>query len=299
MITFKEYIQLNEIGNAGLRPYAWSFKGRKAMPFEPAGFMNMQAEMNVPGFGRLNVTLLKMKETLDVEFSTPMASKGSKTPILNLGVEHVLRVTTTIVEIALSFMKQMYDHTGEQIKKITWSEPVMGGGNEGKLGKRSKVYSAFIKKAVRGATVSFDNEGGATVKVPSKFYESIDESVISENVTKAELDSVEKFADKLFAKFDIDVAFTKHFADRVNDARNKPSITARELKQFFQKAFHAHAQTIANMPDGRQALLNDLQKELNLPFVYKWDGKDFEFDLVAKTIMRKKNFMTRDRVLRF
>ena len=122
---------------------------------------------------------------------------------------------------------------------------------------------------------------------------------INESVTANELKSVEAFADKLFADFDIDVEFTRHFADRVNDARNKPSITARELKQFFMKAFQAHADTISGMQPNKQAVLNDLQKELNLPFVYKWDGRNFEFDLVAKTIMRKKNFRTPDKKLRF
>jgi len=125
------------------------------------------------------------------------------------------------------------------------------------------------------------------------------EQYINESVTQGELKSVEQFADKLFAEFDIDVEFTKHFADRVNDARNRPGITARELKQFFMKAFQAHAQTISAMPQNRQAVLNDIQKELNLPFVYKWDGRNFEFDLVAKTIMRKKDFKTPDRKLRF
>ena len=125
------------------------------------------------------------------------------------------------------------------------------------------------------------------------------EQYIRESVTKSELDSVEKFADRLFADFDIDVEFTRHFADRVNDKRNNPMITSREFKQFFKKAFDAHAQTISAMKPNKQAVLNDLQKELNLPFVYKWDGKNFEFDLVAKTIMRKSNFKTPDRKLRF
>lgn len=122
---------------------------------------------------------------------------------------------------------------------------------------------------------------------------------INESVTASELKSVEKFADKLFAEFDIDVEFTRHFADRVNDKRNNPTITSRELKDFFRKAFNAHAQSISTMPQNRQAVLNDMQKELNLPFVYKWDGKNFEFDLVAKTIMRKRNFRTPDKKLRF
>jgi hypothetical protein len=40
-------------------------------------------------------------------------------------------------------------------------------------------------------------------------------------ITKSDLDQVEKFADRLFAKVGIDVEFTRHFMDRVNDARNE------------------------------------------------------------------------------
>lgn len=123
--------------------------------------------------------------------------------------------------------------------------------------------------------------------------------VINEEVTASQFNKIERFADRLFATFGIDVEFTKHFKDRVNDKRNRPRITMQELVDFFKKAFTAHVKAISSMPSERQAVLVDLQKELNLPFVYKWDGKNFEFDLVAKTIMRKKNFGTSDKKLRF
>ena len=42
------------------------------------------------------------------------------------------------------------------------------------------------------------------------------------------------------------------------------------------------------MGKGAQAVMNDMKTDVNVPFVLKWDGK--EFDLIAKTIMRKKNF---------
>ena len=36
-------------------------------------------------------------------------------------------------------------------------------------------------------------------------------------VTKSDLSQIEKYADRLFAKVGIDVEFTRHFVDRVND----------------------------------------------------------------------------------
>jgi hypothetical protein len=52
-------------------------------------------------------------------------------------------------------------------------------------------------------------------------------------ITKADLDQIEKYADKLFAKVGIDVEFTRHFLDRVNDERNKKQITSAELTRLF------------------------------------------------------------------
>ena len=40
-----------------------------------------------------------------------------------------------------------------------------------------------------------------------------------------------------------------------------------------------------------------MQTDVNMPFVLKWDGK--ELDLVAKTVMRKKNFATSNQKLSF
>ena len=39
---------------------------------------------------------------------------------------------------------------------------------------------------------------------------------ISEEITKNDLNQIEKYADKLFAAVGIDIEFTRHFLDRVN-----------------------------------------------------------------------------------
>ncbi len=60
-------------------------------------------------------------------------------------------------------------------------------------------------------------------------------SELREQVSKSDLDAVEKFADRLFAKVGIDVEFTRHFLDRVNDERNKKQITTAELTRLFKQ----------------------------------------------------------------
>ena len=115
---------------------------------------------------------------------------------------------------------------------------------------------------------------------------------LSEEITKVELAQVEKFADKIFAKVGIDVEFTKHFLERLNDKRNVKEISVAELTRLFKQTYKKHGKKIPELGKGAQAVLNDTQTQLNLPFVLKWDEKNKEFDLISKTIMRKKDFKT-------
>lgn len=111
-------------------------------------------------------------------------------------------------------------------------------------------------------------------------------------VSKEELDEIEKFADKLFSKINIDVEFTNHFLDRINDARNGKQITKPEMIRLFKQTFKQHKKHLKGLDNNAQQVINDIQTELNLPFVIKWDEKNKEFDLISKTIMRKSDFKT-------
>ena len=63
---------------------------------------------------------------------------------------------------------------------------------------------------------------------------------IREQISQGELNQIERFADRLFAKVGIDVEFTRHFIDRVNDARNKKDITPAELTRLFKQTYNKH-----------------------------------------------------------
>lgn len=110
-------------------------------------------------------------------------------------------------------------------------------------------------------------------------------------LTKQDLDTVEKYADRIFAKIGLDVEFTRHFLDRVNDARNGKQITQAELTRLFKQSFQKHKKTFEKLPKDVEAVLNDIKTDINMPFVIQVDRKG-ELDMVAKTIMRKKNFST-------
>ena len=116
-------------------------------------------------------------------------------------------------------------------------------------------------------------------------------------ISKQDLDGVEKYADRLYKSVGIDVEFTRHFLDRVNDARNKKQITVAELIRMFKQSYKKYGKKIAQLGPDAEAVLNDMQTDVNMPFALKWDGK--ELDLVAKTVMRKKDFATSNRKLSF
>jgi len=117
----------------------------------------------------------------------------------------------------------------------------------------------------------------------------------NEAITTVDLDQLETFADKLFAKVGIDVEFTRHFLDRVNDARNVKPITMAELTRLFKQEFKRYGKPIAQMGPGQEAVMKDLQTDINLPFALQYDRENNELDLIAKTVMRKKDFKTPDR----
>ena len=112
-----------------------------------------------------------------------------------------------------------------------------------------------------------------------------------EFVSKQDLDQVEKYADRLFAAVGIDVEFTRHFLDRVNDTRNKKPISTAELIRLFRLSYKKYGKKIPKMGPKAQAVIHDMETDINMPFVLNIDRSGM-LDLVAKTVMRKKNFKT-------
>ena len=110
-------------------------------------------------------------------------------------------------------------------------------------------------------------------------------------ITQSDIDQIEKYADRLFASLKIDIEFTRHFMDRVNDARNIKQITVAELIRLFKQAYRRYGKKISKMPDDANAVINDMKTDINMPFVIDIGDKG-AMELIAKTVMRKKNFTT-------
>ena len=108
----------------------------------------------------------------------------------------------------------------------------------------------------------------------------------------------EKVVDKLFEKFGIDFKFTRHFGERMSDERNTPCITLKELADFIKKIYANQGKSLKGIA-GAEAVIKDIQKDLNIPVAVEYDAKNDEFDVVMKTIMRKKNFKTPNKVIKY
>ena len=123
-------------------------------------------------------------------------------------------------------------------------------------------------------------------------------NILFEEITRSDLKAIEVYADKLFKNVGIDVEFTRHFLDRVNDARNKKPINSKELIHLFQQTYRKYGATIPKLGDNAQAVIHDMENDVNVPFVLNWDPKTKMLDLISKTVMRKKNFKTSNKKLR-
>jgi len=115
-------------------------------------------------------------------------------------------------------------------------------------------------------------------------------------VTAVDMKQLETFADRIFADVGIDVEFTKHFMDRVNSERNAKPIVPAELTRLFKQERKRYGKPIAQMGPDSEAVMRDLQTNINVPFALVLDKDNDELDLIAKTVMRKKDFDTPNRV---
>ena len=116
------------------------------------------------------------------------------------------------------------------------------------------------------------------------------DDTIKEDISKSELDAIEAYADKLFAKLGIDIEFTKHFLDRANDERNKKPISVAELIGMFKKLYRRHGKPLSRVDNDFDAVVKDFNNNINIPFAI--DVTKDGIDMYAKTIMRKKDFKT-------
>lgn len=115
-------------------------------------------------------------------------------------------------------------------------------------------------------------------------------------VTREQLKWLERELDSMFNKVGLDVEFTKHFLDRVNDPRNKKQITVSELSSIFTKTLHRFGDALAKSKSGLEAVMRDIKTNIHIPFVLHWNASKSEMEIISKTVMRKREFKSSTKV---
>ena len=116
-------------------------------------------------------------------------------------------------------------------------------------------------------------------------------------ISPSHMKEFEKFVDNMFEKFKMDFDFTRHFRDRMSDNRNKPCIKMKELADTIMKIYKAQGKSIKGVA-GAEAVVKDVQSDLNIPVAVEYNSHADEFRVIMKTVMRKKNFSTSNKVIK-
>jgi len=192
----------------------------------------------------------------------------------------VYKIIATVADIVKNYLNQH-----PEIEIISWSSVAKTG--EKKIGdtQRDKLYKLVVKRQGNlkdEDIVLKDSEYWAYLKGYNPMFEDISNS---------ELFDIEDYADE---KLDpIDIKIPDHFVDRVNDKRNNPSIKPEELYNFFDRLSDDKEDLIALLNKGEEVVATDSQSKINIPLTKdKYSKLKSKVKTVAKTIMRKDNFLT-------
>lgn len=105
-----------------------------------------------------------------------------------------------------------------------------------------------------------------------------------------DLKKLETVLDQMFKTAGLDIAFTKHFWERINGSRGYGgTVTIPEIQDAFRKTYAKYSDKIKGHKADWKAIINDVSKELNMPFTLKWDGR--QKSMVMLTAMKKRDFM--------
>lgn len=101
---------------------------------------------------------------------------------------------------------------------------------------------------------------------------------------KVNMDRIEDYADDVLDPTDVE--FTRHFFDRLTRVEHGKDITDAELIGFFKRLAKKKKQFDSFMKQYDEFIVKDKRTDLNIPFVKRVN------QIIAKTIMRKKDFIS-------
>lgn len=175
--------------------------------------------------------------------------------------------------------------------------------NDPSIKLKAMMVDLPIKELLTRVTHFGDNRGNKRneMKNTPKFKEFLSEITCAERekpITSAELNHLEKLLDGLFKSLGIDIEFTRHFLDRLNDKRNGKQITKCELAKVYTEVYKKFGPKLKNRTKRDvEKIIKSFSTKINIPVVLKWNDRSKEIEMVAKTIMRKHNFKGSDPVM--
>lgn len=176
-------------------------------------------------------------------------------------------------------------------EKYPNAEPFDLGSVESKniKGQSEVISSTNLRKAIKSGDIDRIKTflpHGVDVGQYLNIINSKDKEEVNERILSTDLDDIDDYADKKLSP--LDIKFTDHFFDRVNDPRNGKEITDQELISFFDRLSKYKDKFIDFLNKYKEIVTSDKFTKINIPFVKTANS------IIAKTIMRKPNFNTPD-----
>lgn len=164
----------------------------------------------------------------------------------------------------------------------------------GDLAQMHKVpINRIIQQILKGVKVEMEHTTDADIAMEIAFDHVYEDPQYYDKLLSieemADMRSVERYADDELDP--VDVEFGKHFFDRLVDPRNGKEITTSELLDFFARLSSKKEQFINFIKKYHEFVVKDRRTNINIPFMSQIN------QAIAKTIMRKPNFMTSNPVI--
>jgi hypothetical protein len=114
-------------------------------------------------------------------------------------------------------------------------------------------------------------------------------------ITWSQLKRIEDHTNQLWNTIGFKLDIPVHFFKKINVARNTPNITVKELRDLFDKSSRQLGNKLSEFADKsirKEAVIFDSETNINVPVAIKWNNTLDMFELIAKTVKRKKDYHT-------
>lgn len=120
-------------------------------------------------------------------------------------------------------------------------------------------------------------------------------------VTKEQLSRVKHILQSKFNKVNVDLQFSNHFIDRINDDRNETKINIKDIEHIFNLILISIDKLKALKHKELEAVIKSRSTNINMPIAFEYRGKtdkgEDDFYLRPISIYRKSNFYAKGKTI--